>query len=753
MELNKKLKLIKEIIKQKKYISMQEIRENLLNNWEEINFKKIKNYWKEILKNTNKNHKINLYIHIPFCKTKCFYCREDSTEITKKFNEKKYLEYLIKYINNFLPIFKNHTINSLHIGGGTPSILSTDSIKKLLNKINDFDFDENAQKTFELNPNSINKNKLNILKKNGINRISFGIQSLNEKILKNVGRINPPIKQLKEIIDYSTKLNFNEINVDLILGLKNENQDLFLKSFEKVCQMKPKRIYVYQFMIPNKNYIKNFYNNNIDIFKKEINKLYSEKLNKKLITISKKYGYTSPSNIIIKNKIGFTFNLKNKETKKTNHYEYITPYPSSCLGIGIKSRSRINKIIEYKDNGEKIIGSKINKNFEIITLLIRKVMQKTNIDLKEINNFYDIDLLKKYKNEINYLKNIKIIKIENNQIILKKYEEKYLFILLFLNNENLMKIFPNLKKILRINNLIDKNNEKNNNNNNNYVKIDVSGNQKAIMISKLCNNICLMCHSKTNYTKDYTTKEILNSLKKIDGSETNIQLSGGEPTIRKDLFIILKELKKNNKTAKIQINTNARMFYYKNFTKNCSNLVDCIMTEIHGLEKTHDKITQVKGSFKQTIKGINNLITEKIEVIIVVLINKLNYKELPKIAKFIKTNFPNSIISFQYTWFVENALKNKDLLFIKVNKIAPYLEKTADILKKNFNFMNFPRCIFNKKYRKHIIKQSFIIDDRMSYPIKECNICLFKKKCNGIWSNYKNLADNLKEFKPINKLK
>jgi len=245
-----------------------------------------------------------------------------------------------------------------------------------------------------------------------------------------------------------------------------------------------------------------------------------------------------------------------------------------------------------------------------------------------------------------------------------------------------------------------------------------------------------MCHSSTNYTKDYSTKEIISAIEDtIDGSEQEIQLSGGEPTLRKDLIQILRKINELNPNAKIQINTNGRMLSYKGWAKDLSslNIVDSIMTDLHAHNsELHDKITQVKGSFDQTIKGIKNILDEKIELVIIVLVNGLNYRSLPEIAAFIKDNLRDAKVSFNYTWFVNNAYSNRSQLFVKVENTAPHLQKAADILGKNCVFMHFPVCIFNPKYQKYAVKQSFVTEDREDYPSQKCNECTLKSKCRGI---------------------
>lgn len=281
------------------------------------------------------------------------------------------------------------------------------------------------------------------------------------------------------------------------------------------------------------------------------------------------------------------------------------------------------------------------------------------------------------------------------------------------------------------------------------VRVDISGNQKTIIITELCNSKCLMCLGSLKKNITYSKEKVFESIDEfIDGSEEVIQLSGGEPTIRSDLKQILLKIKENNPNASIQLNTNGRMFYYESFLDNIKDHFDSVLTEIHGPNSNiHDEITQSKGSFNQTIKGINNLIKENKKVTIIILINKINYKHLEEISELIN-NFENVSVQFKYTWFVNNAKNNFEKLFIKVTNIAPYLQKAIDKLNHNFSIKYFPICIFNKKYYDYVLKESFVIDKREKKPNSECKICKYKEKCNGIWVNYPSKLKK-SEFTPI----
>ena len=126
--------------------------------------------------------KVALYVHIPFCKQKCLYCDFPSYSHKEELMD----EYVKALSKEILEKTKEYKIESLFIGGGTPSYLSNENLKFLLDTINKLDFVENAEKTIECNPGTVNKEKLEIIFNGGINRISFGLQSTNNEILKKI---------------------------------------------------------------------------------------------------------------------------------------------------------------------------------------------------------------------------------------------------------------------------------------------------------------------------------------------------------------------------------------------------------------------------------------------------------------------------------------------------------------------------------------------------------------------------------------
>ena len=128
-----------------------------------------------------------MYIHIPFCKQKCFYCDFASVKSSKDDSllYKQYIEALCQEIVLYRELFPDICLDTIYFGGGTPSILSADLIKKVLETVSEnFKFNSNCEITLEANPGTVDGEKLNSLKQNGINRLSFGVQAVQDELLK-----------------------------------------------------------------------------------------------------------------------------------------------------------------------------------------------------------------------------------------------------------------------------------------------------------------------------------------------------------------------------------------------------------------------------------------------------------------------------------------------------------------------------------------------------------------------------------------
>lgn len=290
--------------------------------------------------------KVALYIHIPFCKQKCLYCDFPSYSHKEEFMD-KYIEALNKEI---LEKTKKYKIESLFIGGGTPSYLNNKNLKSLLNTINKLDFIENAEKTIECNPGTINKEKLEIILNGGINRISLGLQSANNEILKKIGRIHT-YEEFKENYILARKIGFKNINIDMMFGLPNQNLNIWLESLKEVVELNPDHISSYSLIIEEKTPFYSLYN-------KDLLDLPSEEEERKMYEIGRDF---------LESKGYHQYEISNyaKDNKECFHNKIYWEC-KEYIGVGVSSSSYIDgKRIKNIDNIKEYIKN-INENNSVI---------------------------------------------------------------------------------------------------------------------------------------------------------------------------------------------------------------------------------------------------------------------------------------------------------------------------------------------------------------------------------------------------
>lgn len=200
---------------------------------------------------------LGLYIHIPFCAKKCDYCDFKSYEKKDNLIDEyiKWLNYEIKSIGEGNKNDFNSNLDSLinlktiYIGGGTPSFINSNYIKILLETIkNNFQMAENAEITIEVNPGTVTREKLKDYKNVGINRLSVGSQSTNNRILKEIGRIHT-YNDITNTYNLARSMGFNNINLDLMIGLPKQTIDDVISSINDILEMNPEHISVYSLIL------------------------------------------------------------------------------------------------------------------------------------------------------------------------------------------------------------------------------------------------------------------------------------------------------------------------------------------------------------------------------------------------------------------------------------------------------------------------------------------------------------------------
>lgn len=203
---------------------------------------------KDILSDIGKNS-VSLYIGIPFCPTRCVYCSFVSTDIRvsgKYMSE--FVQKLLLEIDKTAEIIKDIGlyVENIYIGGGTPTTLSSDDFEKIFKRIySGFDISKVREFTVEAGrPDTITREKLEVLKKYGVNRISINPQSMNDSVLKKIGRSHSS-QMIYDSYNLAREIGFDVINMDLIAGLPGETPQMFNNSLDKIIELKPENITVH----------------------------------------------------------------------------------------------------------------------------------------------------------------------------------------------------------------------------------------------------------------------------------------------------------------------------------------------------------------------------------------------------------------------------------------------------------------------------------------------------------------------------
>jgi len=361
---------------------------------------------------------LGIYIHIPFCKQKCFYC-DFCSFANKNEMQGKYVETVINEIKNITHKEK-YTVTTIYLGGGTPSILNPDYIKNILQEIkSSFEILDDAEITIEINPGTVNEEKLKKYKEYGINRLSIGLQSANDKILKKIGRIHD-YKQFEETFFYARKCGFKNINVDLMIGLPTQAVEDVKQTLEKIIQKNPEHMSVYSLIIEEGTIIEKLINENkLQLPDEETERIMYWTVVNEL----KENGYNQYE---ISN-----FSKKTYESKhNTNCWkqkQYIGLGTSAHSYLNKKRYSNTNNIEEYIKN---IQENNISKNITIheeqteestmneYMLLGLRMIQGININ--EFKQKFKIDPTIKYKEILEKLQKENLIQITKTSIKLTK---------------------------------------------------------------------------------------------------------------------------------------------------------------------------------------------------------------------------------------------------------------------------------------------------------------------------------------------
>lgn len=369
---------------------------------------------------------IGIYIHIPFCKKKCFYCDFVSYE-NKENLIQEYIDAVCLEILQNAEILSEYNISTIYFGGGTPSLIKVEYIEKILNTLKLFVTDEKEIKeiTIEINPNSASLDKLEKYYNLGINRLSIGLQSTHDKILRNIGRLHT-FNDFKEVLKNANAVGFKNISVDLIYPLPGLNLSGFKETLNSMIKLKDefniKHISVYNLEVHENTRLEFLLKEGfVSLCNEDEEYKMREELNKRL-----------QDNGFVKYEIS-NYAYPGFESKHNLCYWNQEKY----IGFGVNASSFFNlKRYRNTSNIDKYIdGIKNNKNIVVETeeldklslmkeYIILKLRLSKGVEISEFKQKFGTDIFDIFNTEFNFLKKDNLVNITSKNISLTNRGEE-----------------------------------------------------------------------------------------------------------------------------------------------------------------------------------------------------------------------------------------------------------------------------------------------------------------------------------------
>lgn len=362
---------------------------------------------------------LGIYIHIPFCKRKCDYC-DFVSYAQKEETIEKYINSIIKeidYVSGKI-VKEKYNINTIYIGGGTPSYIDSKYIEMILSRIKQNfknNMNEKLEVTIEINPGTVNEKKMISYKNIGINRISIGVQSTSDRLLKKIGRIHT-FEEFLNIYDMARKNGFNNINIDMILGLPEQTLENIEEMSEIIAKLNPEHVSVYSLILEEGTCLYQKVNRGIlKLPNEEIERRMYWKTKKNLESIG--YKHYEISNFA---KFGFE-SKHNLNCWKQKEY----------IGIGLSAHSYLNNvrfsnITDLEKYIENIQNNEYGKNKIIHEVQDEEIKQKEfvmlglrmleGVSILEFSKKFGKELLQVFNKEIERLVNQNLIEITETKI-------------------------------------------------------------------------------------------------------------------------------------------------------------------------------------------------------------------------------------------------------------------------------------------------------------------------------------------------
>ncbi|MGD9567384.1 MAG: radical SAM family heme chaperone HemW [Sedimentibacter sp.] len=361
--------------------------------------------------------KLGIYIHIPFCKQKCNYCDFYSIKWDDE-SENKYIEAIMNEIKSYKSILdSNYQADTIFFGGGTPTIVRPENLGKILNSLREvINIEKESEISMEANPNTLASGNLKLYKKYGINRLSIGIQSLNDEILKKIGRIHNS-KEALEAIDRAKNAGIENINADVMFNIPNQTVNDIEDTVSRIIDRGVKHISFYSLKLEKGTPMYKMEKSNKILMPDEEDEREMYYTGRRVMEKNNLFQYEI-SNFALK---GFECR---HNLKYWNQKEYIGFGPSAHSFLNNTRYSNPSDLKLYchsvEDKFERIIHEELDKEDLMFEYIMLRLRLTEGLNIHEFNNKFSANFTEMYKLQIDYLIKNRLVEFNNNFIRLTK---------------------------------------------------------------------------------------------------------------------------------------------------------------------------------------------------------------------------------------------------------------------------------------------------------------------------------------------
>ncbi len=359
---------------------------------------------------------LSIYVHVPFCESLCFYCACNKIVTKRHERSAEYLRYIHREIDLHIQhLGAGQTISQLHLGGGTPTFFSDAELTELMAMLKqNFTLVPGGEYSIEVDPRTVNAERLAHLAKLGFNRLSFGVQDFDSDVQKAVHRIQPA-EDVFSLIDSARKLDFESINVDLIYGLPKQTEASFRRTLSQITALRPDRIALYAYAhLPER-------------FKPQ-RRIHAEdlpKANEKISMLSEAIAFFNAAGYVYIGMDHFalpndTLSVAKRQGRLHRNFQgYSTQPDCDMIGLGVSSIGKVG--VTYSQNAKTleeyydfldqnrfpiVRGLALSHDDIVRRAVIMAIMCQGRLQYESIELAYMIDFKKYFANELKIIEDM-----------------------------------------------------------------------------------------------------------------------------------------------------------------------------------------------------------------------------------------------------------------------------------------------------------------------------------------------------------